>query len=1317
MLNLRVRRLVALCGTVVATLLITIAVLVQLGRTLAPHVAENRQALADYLSQQLDATVEIGHIDAEWEGLRPQLRLQQFVITNSAGETAFSLQQAVAQLDILQSLFNRSVRLWQLEINQARGHFLQSADGRWGLKGLALPQPSATRRFDPLEVLLLGRFIRFDDVQFQFDFAHGRQQQLSFTEMLLQNQEDFHRLTGDLDLPSQRDAVTLVFEGEGDPRERHFSGNGYLKLSDYPLSQAAAFVSETLEAHAGVHDGQLSGELWLQLLPDQPLALEGQLSLQRPLTVNDELPQKFTTQLVGQWQPGQQWTLRLQDAQAVWQKKTWPSMNLLVSANSQDHRLHLQLPRLDVRWLSHLEVMPQVPDKVKRIIRELGIKGEMQNVSVMLPMDDPKAFQLQSRFQGVSVNPWKGSPGVQELSGFVQASLYQGEVQIDTATPFRLHFPKLYNQPFEFVTGQGMVYWEVAPESNQVRVSSSPLTMSGPLGNASGYFYLDAPIKRNSRPLELMLQIGLRDGLALDHRKLVPEVVPDSLSGWLDQAIAGGRVPSGGFLLHGYFGPEASRTRSIQAALNVADAELQFDPHWPALAKVSGHLLVDDSEVVGWLDQGKLGQGQLKATYLQVSSNPQGEGLLLAINGGLQGDAQTGLDLLTQTPLRDAIGAGLDHWQMRGQLEAEIQLRIPLLAGQPGSRQQVAVSLQDTDLHMQDIRLPIDGIQGQLLYSDDRGLQADQLTARLWRQPLTASIASEPGGAGGNSTEVKFNGSLDMAALASWSRRPEVLFVEGTVPVVGSVTVASGDVPVRLRAHSTLKGASIDLPEPYGKTVQQERRLQVDIPLSRNAVNYLLQYDQLVSVDLNAAVDQPLAGAIALGQSARRRQQPGIWLEGEAGQLDVTQWQPVLERYMDYSRRLSGAEVMGVAAESGLQSVSAQLNLDLMVRRLVWGDIELQRVQVGGGQHQQGWRIDLNDELIKGRLQISDGQKPLDIDLDYVHWPALESSGEAGVEAQLAEFDPSSIVPLDVSIKDLRIGQRDYGRWAFLVQPTSTGLTISDIQGRIDGIDIQATDRYPVPEDGGQTPGEGATIVWNKVPPLVEGDTALQTTRFHGRLASTNLADISDKWQLPRLLDSRKIVIDSDLRWEGSPFMFAMQELHGKLALDVRNGRFYRSTGQASDAFLRLVGLFNFDSWIRRLQLDFSDVFQGGTPFERVEGELKFDRGLIYLIDPIKVTNTSSVLQMGGSINLQQETLDTSLVATLPVGGNATLIAAFAGGLPAAAGVYAISKIFKKQVERMASVSYRIRGPWSDPDIKFDRLFDNKAAKEASKGN
>ena len=233
----------------------------------------------------------------------------------------------------------------------------------------------------------------------------------------------------------------------------------------------------------------------------------------------------------------------------------------------------------------------------------------------------------------------------------------------------------------------------------------------------------------------------------------------------------------------------------------------------------------------------------------------------------------------------------------------------------------------------------------------------------------------------------------------------------------------------------------------------------------------------------------------------------------------------------------------------------------------------------------------------------------------------------------------------------------------------------------------------------------GAQLMWMR-----DADGS-ESSQFIGRLAGDDLGKVLQAWGQEAAIESRSAVFDTALRWSGSPAMVSPNGMNGEIRIDIRNGRFLRASDNAGTSLLRLLSLFNFDTWARRLRLDFSDLVQSGLTFDQVHGEVYFEGdGELLIAVPIQVEGPTSELQMAGRVNLRREDLNLTLVATLPVGNNLAFVAALAGGLPAAAGVYLISKVFKKQVDRVASVSYRISGEWSDPEVRFDRLFDDGAA-------
>lgn len=1328
-----------------AALLILMAVVIQLGRFVSPMVSENRESISSYFSDQLGVEITIGQLDAVWDGLRPELMMSDFRLHDDAGVEIVHVKTAVAQIDLLKSLWDFQVRMWKVELDEVHVT-LSQVDKAWSLAGMSAGEGGSST--DPLDVFLMGRLIRLNNIYVNFEFASGRRHQAVLTSMLLQNDDSFHRLSAQMNSSERVDALKLVYEGVGDPRVLdEFEGHGYLELTEFPLENTVAFASEALAEKPGIKDGDLSAKLWASTRPHEPLSVSGSFEFERSDKPVDDFINTFSAQFSAQAVSADDWQLSLREAVGGWTDRETPPLELMLSA--ADDQWAVQIPQLDIGyWLSEVEAFPQAPESVKTILLDLGAAGHLHNLSVNIPYEAPQDFSLSANLVDVSVNAWKGAPQIASLTGFVSATALSGVVEIDSPDAFFMHFPTVYRQGFHFQRAQGQVGWSVNPDNNQVTVNSGQLTMEGELGLVNGYFYLDAPLQRNSRPAELVLQIGLQNAAALSHRALVPFVVPDSLTQWLGESIVDGKVPTGSFVMQSYFGHNASSSRSIQVGLNLEGAHLQYDPKWPEIQGFDGYVEVDSPQVGGWIDRGRFLQTELQPSYVHIENHPSGKGSLLSIQAAVEGQASSGLKVLTDTPLRETLGDTLASWALEGQLFASVDLDIPLASGLSGHRQQVDVTLKNATLEMNDLDLEFQKVNGALSFNEREGLSARNIGADLWQQPFLLDIDSSVSKDLGLSTDVSFEGPLDFSRLEAWSRRPEVAFINGVSPVTGVVRVG-GELPLvsgepaalLLKVNSELAGSRVDLPAPFGKTADDTRQMSANISVAKNGVAYQLDYGDQVSVSLVQAKEQKLSGRIALNNhEAKDAEALGIWLSGSVGRVDGEQWWPVIQRYQTLVEQwelVSDNPEKQTIEESQVTQASA-VKFDLDLEQFFWGDFQLSNIHLGGGQQADGWKITVDDDVIAGEVILKDGQ-PAALTAQYIRWPALESieanlSAETGAsteieasaetllppeisppldslvarEGALQQSDlvsdwltnllPSDVMPMDVVIYELFLGQADFGRWTFQVRPEEDRIRLSQISGDIRGITVSAL--------AGDS--NGAELLWSQ-------KDGVHRSEFRGLLAGRNLERISEAWSLPRMLDSKSAVMKLNLSWPGTPSSFMLADASGDLSLKVKDGRFYRSTGQATSALLRLVGLFNFDSWVRRLQLDFSDVYKGGTPYEEIKGAIRLDNGIMYLVDPIEVKNTSSRLQMGGKINLEDETLDTSLVATLPVGGNVTLITALAAGLPAAAGVYAVSKIFKKQVERVASVSYQVTGSWSDPEVTFDRLFDNRAAKDAAK--
>ena len=84
-------------------------------------------------------------------------------------------------------------------------------------------------------------------------------------------------------------------------------------------------------------------------------------------------------------------------------------------------------------------------------------------------------------------------------------------------------------------------------------------------------------------------------------------------------------------------------------------------------------------------------------------------------------------------------------------------------------------------------------------------------------------------------------------------------------------------------------------------------------------------------------------------------------------------------------------------------------------------------------------------------------------------------------------------------------------------------------------------------------------------------------------------------------------------------------------------------------------------------------------------------------------------MNLQGTVNHLEQQLDLTLGVTLPFASNLPWIAALAAGLPTAIGVYIISKLMKNQVDTLSSALYSVSGSYSDPELKFLRMFEKNS--------
>ncbi len=650
------RKLVKWSYFLIALALILLAVLVQSGRSFSHLLGDYNQSIATYLSSQLNAQVTIGQIEADWNGLKPSVVIQDFSINSQTDQPIVAFKQARLRLDMLESMLNLRLVWSNLSLSQVDMTFAQTTEGFWQIPGLpkrADANKPGVQLDALLDMLLLSTRIEFQSSHLRFQFASGKQVLLDSPYLLLENAGDFHRLALQIDVDEQPRSVYLIMEGQGDPRDQaSFHSKGYFQLNRFPTSEpmaaTSAFLLSSADKGSLLSEGMVDANIWFESRAgSKGYDLVGRLGLQRlslPLGERRLALDDFATQLTGYWLPSGEWRLGLQQINAAMKEQKIADVNLAVASTGFKQPLQISMDHLDLAHLTNMLDSAGALGEgfVLEVLKTLSPRGQLRNIQLTLPVQQPKDWQLRANLDQVAANAWQGVPALAGVDGYLQAGQKGGFVDIDAQQHFSMHYSPTYAAPMEYDRAKGQVAWHLQPENNQIYVNSGQLEFRKGDELARGYMWLALPWQRNSGDIDLYLQIGAQQLNASLYQKYTPAVVPQSLLNWLEQSIGGqnpGIASEAGFVYRGTLNTKNSMARTYQLYLDIEDAELNYHPGWPALTQLDGRLLVSDLQVLASVTDAGIYTSRVKQAEVRVNPRAQGKGSLLDVDGEITGVA------------------------------------------------------------------------------------------------------------------------------------------------------------------------------------------------------------------------------------------------------------------------------------------------------------------------------------------------------------------------------------------------------------------------------------------------------------------------------------------------------------------------------------------------------------------------------------------------------------------------------------------------------------------------------------------------------
>jgi len=1012
----RLRRFRRHCWKILVWFVIGSAVVVSIGRLLAPYADVFRPAVEQFLAQALDQPVRIARIEASWPRLSPRITMHGLEVGDLA-QPLLNVDRARLEFKLynLTRPGRNSFELIVLGLNLV---LVQDESGRWSWR---LDQG--------------GRF------------AEGWEELVSAGDMLLRDSSVRvapHALPGlDWSVPEARltrNAARLAVrltavpaEGVGEslearlqlhmPNSRLESVSGFARAPSIALSQLA--FDSTAE---GVADLRAQMRWWVKWKRSEGARFHGQVDLHSLVEggIAGRMSSRF--ELDGQWRRDE----------------------LLVELNAREFGIGAQQPRLIDRlaygtragrhglaadhvdlaylhalmqpWLGFFQYWPE------------RMTGTADGLEIGLDASGA-LFAAGGRLDGLDMALER--PDLEVAIEQLELGLAGDRLRLQPDGSARVGIPAVYPEPVEFDRLHGTAGIRAD------RVDIDALVLDHP------EFEL-----RVDGSIELREHAPMLD-LVVD----MPRLNPDSprrwlpLRGmgpntrkWLDEALLELRSASAVTTLFGVptGWPKRVPVGAVNSQVSLSGLRLAYARGWPEAERVAGTIEFSGESIHAVMTSGRVAGVELRAPEIRIEEarDAEIEMHLASVDAGADDLSR----LVRALPLGN-FETALDALEWSGEAAARASVWLPVkhredwrLAG--------VIDFAGAQMNVREPGISLGDISGSLPFTRDRVGPA-ALTGRMQGQVVEIDMDGwfQP------RFTLGLQGRLPLNALLPASWRANLTGIRERITGMTDVGIefagnASGsEAGVQMRVESNLEGVALQLPRPLQKQASAAWPLELVLPLGNAADPVRFRIDDRVSGRWLMAPDYWQLGLGLGGAEVELPVAENFIVEGSVPALELDGW---LKLLVDTPGE-------GPAPNAVASDLSGWL--DVTVDELQVAGRSLGQMRLALSREDNYWRLNGAGERAHGSIRFpASGQadRSLIADMQHIHWPGPKGERPA-TPGPPSGMDPRRLPALDILIRELRWNELDLGEFRLNSHHDSQGLQIEQVSSQRDGFELNGS--------------------------------------------------------------------------------------------------------------------------------------------------------------------------------------------------------------------------------------------------------------------
>lgn len=1281
-------------GRIVTWLLVSLLVLLAIAitalRVLLPEMNRFKDEIETWVSAQSQIQFEISDVRGFWRNTHPSLALQGVQARFPDGSLIqFNTDRIDVEFDLFDSLLqqepvvaNLVIHQLNLDIRSVDWNKLNQASAQDSVPGT---QGRVLRRLDDLFLRQLDDF-SLQNSTIQYQSLAGDMRQLDIDKLHWKNLGQRHLAEGvvslaDAELNSLK--VSADFRDHGSLKD--ISGDFYVSADKL---RVLPWLTRYLKNATGIQRGVVSFDGWMTLENSQPVdgyvALKpSELMWQQPAAHAADAQNQDDTETVSAQRhelllesgilvlsPNKDgWQVSAHSLKARTDDTPWPELDF--GLDWQPQQWLLNVSQLDIPALLPLVRLVPESRQTNQLLDQLSPSGRVENLRVQQGTT-PESLRYSANLIDIGIKQWELLPQVHHLQAEVSGTPDKAVIHaslIDDVLPYG----EVFQAPLNIRQGEVDLVWQ--RDDSGWSLWADKVTAATPDLQVLGAFRLDFPDEQ-SPFLSFYAEADVHNA-GETWRYLPTLALGHELTDYLSTAIQGGKVNTAKLLWYGKLGdfPYSNHNGMFQAWVGLKQATFSFDTAWPAISDMQLDLLFENDAM--YLDSraAKLKDVTAKRITGRIPHlEPDGH---IEIEASAVAEGNTVRDYMTATPLVDSVGAALTAIQVSGDVTSQFELNIPFTS----EREPRAWGWVDLDNNHVEIDAPpmtLESVKGRIEFDNDV-VTAAGLSASLLEQPISFDFRGE-NAAQGYGVNIDLVGDWELQPLTPYVGARWLTPLQGHAPWQMDVDIQLNDVgfTYQVDARANLNRVASHYPYPLNKNASSKGTALLQASGNQESISARVQVPNAkyqAEIDITRSLPVLTATHLVVGQGSFRIS-PVVGHDAQirTDKLDLDQWLTLLQTSPQPGES-SALEQMDTP------QIPLPQRVDLRVGELHLADLDWHDVVFNARQKEQTWQMTLDSQEASG---TADYQLPdqLAVSLQRLHLyiPQLDEQDGKAPLVDIEKQDEPLISDFDrqfhAMMPDIKLDIAD-----FWLQGYKVGKLAMEMERQHNTLNWKQID---------------LTSGTNQV--HIKGGWTLNDDSSHTRMQldmkGENNSDVMERFGISSGIQKAPFDMTSQVEWDGAPWSMKVNSLQGKLATELGKGVISNVSGAA-----RLLGLFSLDSIIRKMQLDFSDVFDDGMAFNSITGSGEISQG-VFVTNNIKMDAVAGEMTIKGLADLNTRTVDAEVSFVPDLTSGIPVLSAFAVTPATALYVLAVNTLISPVVEIFTQVNYEVKGPLDAPTVK-----------------